>query len=28
VLPEYLWTTRPAGQFAAIKNSSKTLRKV
>jgi len=28
VLPEYLWTTRPAGQFAAIKNSSKTLRKI
>jgi len=28
VLPEYLWTNRPAGQFAAIKNSSKTLRKV
>jgi len=28
VLPEYLWTNRQAGQFAAIKNASKTLRKV
>lgn len=28
VLPEYLWTNRPAGQFTAIKNSSQNLRKV
>ncbi|MFN3281336.1 MAG: complex I NDUFA9 subunit family protein [Tabrizicola sp.] len=27
VLPEYLWRYRPAGQFAAIKNSAKNLRK-
>ncbi|MDP4031579.1 MAG: complex I NDUFA9 subunit family protein [Pseudorhodobacter sp.] len=27
VLPEYLWPNRPAGQYAAIKNSSKNLRK-
>jgi uncharacterized protein YbjT (DUF2867 family) len=28
VLPEYLWRYRPSGQFAAIKNSAKNLRKV
>jgi len=28
VLPEYLWTNRPAGQFTAIKNSSQNLRKI
>ena len=27
VLPEYLWRYRPAGQYAAIKNSAKQLRK-
>mgnify|MGYP001428760871 CR=1 FL=1 len=27
VLPEYLWRYRPAGQFAAIKDSAKNLRK-
>jgi len=27
VLPEYLWRYRPSGQFAAIKNSAKNLRK-
>lgn len=27
VLPEYLWRYRPAGQYAAIKNSAKRLRK-
>ncbi len=28
VLPEYLWRYRPAGQFAAIKESAKNLKKV
>lgn len=28
VLPEYLWRYRPSGQFAAIKDSAKNLRKV
>lgn len=28
VLPEYLWRFRPSGQFAAIKDSAKNLRKV
>ena len=28
VLPEYLWRYRPSGQFAAIKESAKNLRKV
>ncbi|MGB8812162.1 MAG: complex I NDUFA9 subunit family protein [Paracoccaceae bacterium] len=28
VLPEYLWPNRPAGQYAAIKDSAKNLRKV
>lgn len=28
VLPEYLWRYRPSGQYAAIKESAKTLRKV
>lgn len=28
VLPEYLWRYRPSGQYAAIKNSAKNLRKV
>lgn len=27
VLPEYLWTYRPSGQFAAIKDSAKNLKK-
>lgn len=27
VMPEYLWPFRPAGQYAAIKNSAKNLRK-
>jgi NADH dehydrogenase len=27
VLPEYLWRYRPSGQYAAIKNSAKNLRK-
>ena len=27
VLPEYLWRYRPSGQYAAIKNSAKQLRK-
>ena len=27
VLPEYLWRYRPAGQYAAIKNSAKQMRK-
>ena len=27
VLPEYLWRYRPAGQYAAIKESAKNLRK-
>jgi NADH dehydrogenase len=28
VLPEYLWRYRPSGQFAAIKDSAKNLKKV
>lgn len=28
VLPEYLWRYRPSGQYAAIKNSAKNLKKV
>ncbi|MDZ4134263.1 MAG: complex I NDUFA9 subunit family protein [Paracoccaceae bacterium] len=28
VLPDYLWRFRPSGQYAAIKNSAKNLRKV
>ena len=28
VLPEYLWRYRPSGQYAAIKESAKNLRKV
>ncbi len=28
VLPEYLWSYRPSGQYAAIKNSAKNLKKV
>ncbi len=28
MLPEYLWRYRPSGQYAAIKNSAKNLRKV
>ena len=28
VLPEYLWRYRPSGQYAAIKDSAKNLRKV
>jgi uncharacterized protein YbjT (DUF2867 family) len=28
VIPEYLWRFRPSGQFAAIKESAKNLRKV
>jgi NADH dehydrogenase len=27
VLPEYLWRYRPSGQFAAIRDSAKNLRK-
>jgi NADH dehydrogenase len=27
VLPEYLWCFRPSGQYAAIKESAKNLRK-
>jgi NADH dehydrogenase len=27
VLPEYLWRYRPSGQYAAIKESAKNLRK-
>jgi hypothetical protein len=27
VLPEYLWRYRPSGQYAAIKDSAKNLRK-
>jgi uncharacterized protein YbjT (DUF2867 family) len=27
VIPEYLWRYRPSGQYAAIKNSAKNLRK-
>jgi hypothetical protein len=27
VIPEYLWPYRPAGQYAAIKNSAKNLKK-
>jgi NADH dehydrogenase len=27
VLPEYLWPFRPTGQYAAIKNSAKNLKK-
>lgn len=28
VLPEYLWSFRPSGQYASIKNSAKNLRKI
>lgn len=28
VLPEYLWSYRPSGQYASIKNSAKNLRKI
>jgi NADH dehydrogenase len=28
VLPEYLWRFRPSGQYAAIKDSAKNLRKI
>ena len=28
VLPDYLWRYRPSGQFAAIKESAKNLKKV
>jgi hypothetical protein len=28
VLPEYLWRYRPSGQYAAIKESAKNLRKI
>ena len=28
VIPEYLWRYRPSGQYAAIKDSAKNLRKV
>jgi NADH dehydrogenase len=28
VLPDYLWRFRPSGQFAAIKDSAKNLKKV
>jgi hypothetical protein len=27
VLPEYLWRYRPSGQFAAIKDSARNLKK-
>jgi hypothetical protein len=27
-LPDYLWRFRPSGQFAAIKDSAKNLKKV
>ena len=28
VLPEYLWRYRPSGQYAAIKDSAKNIKKV
>ena len=28
LLPEYLWRFRPSGQYAAIKDSAKNLRKI
>jgi hypothetical protein len=28
VIPDYLWPYRPSGQYAAIKDSAKNLRKV